>query len=100
MQEVSHRTFMLSQTGFIDLHERHQSLGDHLLEQRRLAAEVVTNRAGTYARTLGDLHQRGALVAVAAELEHRAVEDLAAALVGTAMPFGFVLDFPEFSYSH
>ena len=56
--------------------------------------------SGADAGMLGDLRESRSLVPVPAEDQHGAVEDLAASLVGPAMPLGLVLDFLELHYSH
>jgi hypothetical protein len=91
---------MVPWAGFFNFDRGHQPLGDHLFEQRGLAAEVVTNRAGTHAGACGNVSQGGALVTILTEGKRGTVEDLAPANVGPTLPPGLALQMLYSGYPH
>ena len=76
---------------FLILEKPDQSFCDHLLEQSGLAPEVVGNGAGTDTRLLRHMSQGRPHVAVAAEGQDGAVENLIPAFIRPTLPLGTAL---------
>src|SRR6185503_4477706 len=85
-EQLAHEAAMAGEARLLRLDERHESLGDDLLEQPGFAAEIVGHGARTHAGVLRDIGQSGALVAISTEGDHGTIEDLRPAGIGASLP--------------